>query len=392
MLKNKILREITFLLEHSGIPYWIESGTLLGMMREKDHLPTHRNIDIGIPASSLNRFFVLRQRMAPRYRVKPLGNQSGKRWIDGEFSRFHISRMWGQIRDAGVKIIIKVKYRQKGVYSWVDHRSCKSVPAHFYDNLDTIRFDGRDYPIPSDGHNYLTTCYGEWQTPHKYFQNRIDDPAIADDNTLKSTPVLIKPKASGCRKSKAIRLEGYSLKRMQRMFFNTIDLFEKHGIKFWLDDDTLLGIIRQDGFLPWNHDMNLGIAGESVPRLSALRYNFLPTYLLQKKTIDSLWVPGGIWTFNVKPIWEKMVNINIHLNLFAKYKVGDRYQWIDGVVLKHIACKCYDNLDHVKWEGRTIPIPSHPEDYLALRYGDWRTPTQSFDPSMEDGAIAEKGF
>ena len=72
--------------------------------------------------------------------------------------------------------------------------------------------------------------------------------------------------------------------------------------------------------------------------------------------------------------------------------MDDQYRWIDSDALKHIECKHYDELEKVQWMGRTIPIPSYPEEYLAVRYGDWRTPTKDFEPSREDGAIAERGF
>ena len=176
------------------------------------------------------------------------------------------------------------------------------------------------------------------------------------------------------------------------MLFDTIDLFEKYDIRYWLDDGTLLGIIRDGGFIPWDHDVDLGIDGDSVPRLLELKYRFLPKYLLRKRTMDNLWIPGGIIAFKVKTIWEKVLHVNFHIDLFAKYKVNSQYQWIDCGALKQIEPKYYDHLDGVEWEGRTLPIPSHVEDYLAIRYGDWRTPTQDYNPAREDGAIAEKGF
>lgn len=391
-LKNKLLAEITLLLEISGIRYWLESGTLLGIVRENDHLDTHQNIDIGIPASSMKSFRVLLQRLRPKYRVRPLVNKSGRDWVEGEFTRFRILRAWEQMRNARVKIIIKVKYKKEKVYHWIDHRSCKSVPADYYDKLDTLHFNNRDYPIPSNVKQYLVDCYGDWQIPNKYFQNRIEDHTIASEDTIKNIPYLVKPQVIRKGKPKKIRLEGRYLGRMKTMLFDTIDLFERHGIKYWLDDGTLLGIIRDGGLIPWDNDVDLGIAGDSVQRLSGLKFHLLPKYLLRKKTIGNLWIPGGTWAFKVKTVLEKIRHINFHIDLFAKYKVEDRYQWIDCGALKQIEPKYYDSLDHVTWEGRKISIPSHVEDYLAIRYGDWRTPTQDYNPSREDGAIAEKGF
>jgi len=390
--KNKLLWEITTLLEFCGVRYWLESGTLLGIVRENDHIDTHHDIDIGIAASSLNEFLVFKQRLWPKYRMKSRGNQSGRAWIDGDFSRFRIIRIWEQMQRASTKIIIKVKYKTEGTYRWTDHRSCKSVSADYYDKLGTIQYNGKNFPIPSNVEQYLADCYGDWRTPHKYFQNRIDDHAIVDEDKIESIPFLIRQQTERKGKPKKIKLEGYYLSRMKNMLFETMDLFEKHNIKYWVDDGTLLGIIRDGGLIPWDNDVDLGIAGESVANLSLLKYHFLPKYLLRKKTTPDQWIPGGIWAFKVKTILDKIRHINFHIDLFAKYKLGNRYQWIDCGALKHIETKYYDNLDHVKWEGRNIPIPSYTEDYLAIRYGDWQTPSRTYNPARDDGAIAEKGF
>lgn len=393
-LKNRILRRITSLFERNNIPYWLESGTLLGILRQNDHLPTHRDVDIGIPAAAVPAFQRLQKKLAPWYRVKPLGNNSARDWIAGEFTRFYVVRFWEKMRSAAVKVVVKVKYERGDVYHWIDHRSCKSVPARFYDKLDAVVFDRRRYPVPSDPEAYLAACYEGWRTPQKYFQSRIDDPTIVDGGRIKKVPVYVKPKSSrpNRKKPRLIRLEGACHTRMKNMLLDVVGLLERNGIKFWLDDGTLLGIIRQGDFIPWDQDVDLGISGESVPRLLALKYRLLPRYLLRTKTVHTTWVPDGLWAFKIRTLRGKLLKIDFHIDLFAKYKVGDWYQWIDCGALKHIERRFYDRLDTVEWAGRTLPVPSNPEEYLARRYGDWRTPTQDYEPAREDGAIAERGF
>lgn len=270
--------------------------------------------------------------------------------------------------------------------------SCKSLPAYYYDKLDTVRFNGREYPVPSDTHNYLSACYGDWHTQQEKYQTLIDDLAIADKDSIKSTPEYLEHKKHKVLEPKFIKLSGKYNNHMRDMLFYIIDLFEKHNIKFWLDDGTLLGIIREGNFIPWDHDVDLGVDGESISRILNLKYQLFPKYLLKKRTSSSLWVPGGVRVIKIQNVWKKILNINFHIDLFTKYKVNDKYQWIDSGALKHIECKYYDNLDSVQWMGRTIPIPSHTDEYLSIRYGDWQTPIKDFDPSREDGAIAEKGF
>ena len=60
--------------------------------------------------------------------------------------------------------------------------------------------------------------------------------------------------------------------------------------------------------------------------------------------------------------------------------------------LKHAESKFFDNLESVEWEGKIVNIPSHAKEYLQLNYGRWEIPDPDFDPSVDSGTIAEKGF
>jgi phosphorylcholine metabolism protein LicD len=54
--------------------------------------------------------------------------------------------------------------------------------------------------------------------------------------------------------------------------------------------------------------------------------------------------------------------------------------------------KYYDTLSTIEWEGRTINIPNHAEEYLSHRYGNWQVPERNYNAGLHDGSIAEKGF
>ena len=54
--------------------------------------------------------------------------------------------------------------------------------------------------------------------------------------------------------------------------------------------------------------------------------------------------------------------------------------------------KYFDKLDTIIWEDRKISIPSNVKEYLRLNYGNWEVPDPDFDPSINNGTIAERGF
>ncbi len=388
----KLLQDIASLFEANDIVYWIESGTLLGIVRDGTFLPAHPDIDIAIHATSQEQLLSLSRKLWFRYRIKPMGNLSGRSWVEGPYTRFILLRAWEHSVKAAVRVIITVKYKHENQYRWIDYRSCKHVDASYYDKLDRITFRGNEYPIPRDIKTYLCHRYGEWKTVNALYQSRIDDRSIADTRIIRTVPGSSFQKSRSKRKPKKIQLTGKYLVRMKKMLFETLDIFDTNGISYWLDDGSLLGIIRDGTLIPWDHDVDIGIPGESVKHILDLKYDFLPKYLLRKKTINSTWLPGQVRSIKIKTTWEKMMHVNFHVDLFAKYKVGNRYHWIDSNALKSIDAKYYDQLDEIEWEGRRISIPSSIEDYLTIRYNDWRTPSRNFSPSRDDGAVAEKGF
>ena len=393
-LQRKMLRDVANILEKYQIPYWLDSGTLLGMIREKNHLSWHNNVDIAIRGEDLNKFLSLRKVFAPKYRFKKIKNASGREWIEGNITRVGIIRSWEKSSEAALKIVLVIKFKINDKYRWIDNRSCKLVNSHFFDNLDSIAWEGREYPIPTNVENYLQQRYGDWKIPQQYWFSRINDLSIVSDDIIKTIPkkpIVSLPKP-WYKEVKQIKLKGDYLTRMKDMLFDILNIFEELNIRHWIDDGTLLGIIRDGELIPWDHDVDIGISGKSAEKVVKNWYKFFPKYLVRKKTVNSIWLPGDIWDIKVRTPWEKLIHINFHIDLFVKYKVNSHYHWIDCGAFKHIADKFYDNLDSIAWEGRDVPIPCNVEEYLNIRYGNWRIPDKNYEPSLDDGAIAEKCF
>ena len=43
------------------------------------------------------------------------------------------------------------------------------------------------------------------------------------------------------------------------LFNIVIEILNDLGISYWIDQGSLLGIVRQNSFLPWDHDVDLGV-------------------------------------------------------------------------------------------------------------------------------------
>jgi len=149
------------------------------------------------------------------------------------------------------------------------------------------------------------------------------------------------------------------------------------GIPFYLLHGTALGAYRDNGFVPAEKDIDLGILyedlHEKVPMLlSALRKNKF-----------------NYETF-VKPFNHPRIIVvskrNVHADLVSLFRWKD-YRVDHTPISTNFEPFCFvhkarlvENYQDVKMFGRTFRIPSPIEEYLQDEYGpNWRTPTDSFE-------------
>jgi len=389
LLQKKMFKDTMRILKKHHIPFWLDSGTLLGIIRDKKSIAWHKDIDIAIPGKYYEKLINLQKEFSPKYRFKEMLDRSGRIWIEGNVTRIKILKYFEKHRNANYFINVSFKFKKEDKYRWVDKRSCKWVDSHFFDTLDKISIQGNEYPIPSDVKNYLELRYGNWKSPKKYWISGIHDKSIVEKKIIQKIPTK---KRIQKFKTKRIQLKGKYRKRMKKMIFDVIDILEKNNIPYWLDEGTLLGIIRDGDLLPWDHDADFRVPGDYAQKILSLKSKFFQKFFVKKNKTKNIWLPGNTRSIKIKTHFERLVRINFHIDIFFKYKIDNSYHWIIMRALKHADSKFFDKLDTITWEGREVKIPSHVEEYLELNYGDWRTPDPDFDPSVDSGTIAEKGF
>ncbi len=390
-LQEKIFRDTINILRKYKIPFWLDSDTLLGVMVEKKNRQTSRNenIFLSIPGDYLQKLLSLKKEFGFRYKFYNYPDCSGRKWIEGNISIVGIFNSWKR-RSSALKVFISPKYKKGEKYLWVDNRNCKWISSHFFDHLDQISFNGNEYPVPSNVEDYLYRRYGNWIELEPDWIERIDDFAIVEDKIIKN---VLPKKVTRAQPTIKIKLhEKKYHQRMKNMLLQTIDILQENNIPHWLEGGTLLGIIRDGDLIPWDYDADLGIPGDCGQKVLNIRRKFLPKYLVKKKTIKSNWLPSDIRVIKIKTTLEKLKQINFHIDLFCMYKVDNTHRWIDNNALKHVDKKFHEKLDTIKWEGSEVNIPSYVEEYLKIRYGNWKVPSQNYDAGLHDSSIAERGF
>lgn len=182
VIARKALRKVCRILDKHGIPYVLEGGTLLGIIRENRLLPWDNDLDITITDGYLPELMKL------KWVFRLAGYQLKERRIKEEVPYFPI----GTVRLVKVKktrlfrknlgiLDVFVKKRIDDRYYWVVGQGnpvLKSVPCHFYEKSIRYGFDGYDYSIPSDYDDYLTCRYGDWRITVKDYDYKKDDKSI----------------------------------------------------------------------------------------------------------------------------------------------------------------------------------------------------------------------
>ena len=389
-LKTRLFKDVVKLLNNKKVPFWLDFDTLLGVWSAKkdQDLSREKNISISIDQKHLKLLQDALKKIGFLYRVQSFTNKSGRKWIPGKIITLRIFNSWKQTAYS-FKVVISVKYRQNNEFRWIDIRNCKHITDKYYNKLNEIKFGGNLYNIPSKTDDYLNYIYGNWQTISNNWMHQIDDGTLTSDDIIQSVPIQSKEKIT----NENIKLQdSNNHSRMKKMLLFTIDQLQKRNIPFWLDAGTLLGIYRDGDLISWDYDADISIPAEYSDKVAALRYKFFPSYIIRKRPICSRWIPGDTRVVKVKATWEKLQQVNFHIDLFCVYKVNNKYHWVDSGVLKQVDAKFFETQDYIKWEGRKIPVPAHTEEYLSLRYGNWQIPSKNYNAGLHDGAIVERGF
>lgn len=144
---------------------------------------------------------------------------------------------------------------------------------------------------------------------------------------------------------------------------------------WWLEAGTLLGAVREDNFI--EHDPN-------DIDISVL----IPDHSTEIDTIDRemkergfvLYKKYGRFVNGLQLVYKRD---GIKVDLFFNYEgLGGVWHavWKRGEMKRNIfPWSVIFPIKPGEINGIEVPVPQHPQEHLALRYGDWRTPAKEWD-------------
>lgn len=183
----KMMKRVASVLENAKIPYILEAGTLLGVIRENRLLPWDNDVDFTVTRQyeekllkNLWKFYFKGFSVRVKYYNRDL-----KYFKKGEVRIIrvkHINFLKFFKKDVILEIFLKRKIGDE--YFWtvgVNQPVLKSVPSRFYDNHTKYKFEGKMFSVPEDYIGYLEEHYGKnWRIPIKEWDYRTSDCSVKE--------------------------------------------------------------------------------------------------------------------------------------------------------------------------------------------------------------------
>ena len=184
-IAEKMLFDVAEILEEAGIPYVLEAGTLLGIVREDRLLPWDNDLDITITSHYAKKLLSIRWKFwfkGYRTRLRKYKRDTGPfkrgtpRILKIQTTKFLFFKEVS-LMDIFIKELIDDKY----FWTASDKKPVlKAAPREFYEKTTQYPFRGKQYSVPEDYEGYLAYHYGDWKTPVKEWNFRTDDNCVQE--------------------------------------------------------------------------------------------------------------------------------------------------------------------------------------------------------------------
>ena len=142
-------------------------------------------------------------------------------------------------------------------------------------------------------------------------------------------------------------------------------LVESTGSYYRLTDGTFLGLYREGKFIGHDNDIDIDILGGA--EYEALHQTMIDNGLILGRRVfkDGLIQQAAYYS-------SDLIIFDV---LFWYEDAGEIFNYSEPGYVRRQPKKYFLNLDSFNFNGRLYPIPSEPEEWLEMRYGeDWNIP------------------
>lgn len=152
-----------------------------------------------------------------------------------------------------------------------------------------------------------------------------------------------------------------------RLLQEAKQIFDDHGVVFFLRQGTCLGAVRDQALIPWDDDLDLG----SIMGLHGFTEDAIEPTVEAFRAIGCYVevLPEGLYTS------VKIMKYRIRIDWQCYRVVKGTIAHYPGVPFP---VGLFTELEEVEFNGGKYRVPSPPSEYLCYKYGpDWVTPKQA---------------
>ncbi|MCL0044564.1 LicD family protein [Dehalococcoidia bacterium] len=150
----------------------------------------------------------------------------------------------------------------------------------------------------------------------------------------------------------------------EKLLLEVKEIMDRLGVQFFLRQGTCLGAIRNNAFIPWDDDLDLGVIlgvnGLTEQSIEPLMAVFRESgYYVRSEPSDHM-------------VYTSLLKDNIRVDVTFLRVIDEQiYHW-PGV---WFPVTLFNQLKEINFIGETFLVPNPPEEYLRIKYGpDWQTP------------------
>ncbi len=152
----------------------------------------------------------------------------------------------------------------------------------------------------------------------------------------------------------------------EKLLLEAKEIMDRLGVQFFLRQGTCLGAVRDNAFIPWDDDLDLGVIvglnGFTEQSIDPVLAEFRESgYYVQAERSDSL-------------VISTLLKNNMRIDLlFHRIIKGWVYHW-PGI---WFPVTLFNQMKETHFIGEKFLVPNPPEEYLRIKYGpNWQTPKQ----------------
>jgi lipopolysaccharide cholinephosphotransferase len=176
-VRKKEFLKICNILDNIGITYFLNTGILLGAIRDNNFIKWDWDVEISVMSEELYKNFDLICKSIKKNNFQIIQIDDNKESLKIDF--------FGHFpKETTRYTIFSWNYSFKDNVYW---RKDKVIPSEFLKKFSKIIFFGRSFNVPYNPKKFLKFAYGEWMTPI-----RTSNKAIYMTNNFKKKNFLIK--------------------------------------------------------------------------------------------------------------------------------------------------------------------------------------------------------